>query len=110
MTVATAETLMQNSITAYFNCRRCLAECPPFMSAAEFARLNFGQTPYGLQVWCVRHNMNVYHLDLTSQPRPACVTHGVETDTPYAPDLTLACPRCGFDPASGQDHTRLDDA
>ena len=104
----TVETLMQNGITAYFHCAQCLQECPSYMSAAEFARLAVGQTPYGVQVWCVRHNLNVYHLDLTREPRPACVTHGVETDTPYAADLTLGCPRCGFDPASGEDPTRLD--
>jgi hypothetical protein len=108
--MVTAETLMQNGITAYFHCAQCLKECPTSMSAAEFARLAFGQTPYGLQAWCVRHNMNVYHLDLTSQPRPGCCTHGFATDTPYAADLNLACPRCGFDPASGQDPTRRDDA
>jgi hypothetical protein len=108
--MVTAETLMQNGITAYVHCAQCLAERPASLSPAEFARLAVGQTPYGLQVWCVRHNMNVYHLDLTSQPRPGCCTHGVETDTPYAPDLTLACPRCGFDPATGQAATRRDDA
>jgi hypothetical protein len=110
MTEEHIERLMQNGITAYFHCAQCLAECPPSMSAAEFARLAFGGTPYGLQVWCIRHNRNIYHLDLTSQPRPACVTHGVEADTPYAPDLSLACPHCGVDPASGQVPTRLDDA
>ena len=108
--MVTAETLMQNGITAYFHCSQCLAECPSYMSAAEFARLAFGQTPYGVQVWCVRHNANVYHLDLTREPRPGCVTHGEQADMPYSADLDLACPRCGFDPASGQAPTRLDDA
>ena len=108
--MVTAETLMENGITAYFHCHLCLTECPSYMSPAEFARLAFGQTPYGLQAWCVRHNMNVYHLDLTRQSRPGCVTHGEHTGTPYGEDCTLACPRCGFDPASGQPPTRLDDA
>ena len=60
----TVETLMQNGITADFHSAQCLQECPSYMSAAEFARLAVGQTPYGVQVWCIRHNMNVYHLDV----------------------------------------------
>ena len=108
--MAEAETLMLNSIAAYFHCALCLAECPSYMSAAEFARFAVGRTAYGLQIWCVRHNMNVYHLDFTRAPRPGCVTHGEQTGTPYGEDFTLACPRCGFDPASGQDPTRLDNA
>ena len=106
--MAEADTLMYNGITAYFHCAQCLQECPSYMSAAEFARLACGRTPYGLQIWCVRHNMNVYHLDLTWEPRPGAVTHGVATETPYGEDLDLACPQCGFDPASGQDPTPLD--
>jgi hypothetical protein len=99
---ATAAALMQNGIEAYIHCGRCLTERPAFMSAAEFARLAVGYTPSGIQVWCVRHNMNVYHLDLVDEAGPTCVTHGIETTVPYAPDLDLACYQCGFDPASGQ--------
>jgi hypothetical protein len=29
---------------------------------AEWARLNVGQTPNGLQIWCIRHDLNVLHL------------------------------------------------
>ena len=90
--------LMVNGITAFMQCARCLHECPPFMSAAEFARLAVGTTPYGVQVWCVRHNMNVYHLDLTSPPRPRYVSHGIETEAAFGEDLNLGCPRCGFEP------------
>jgi hypothetical protein len=50
--------------------------------------------------------MNVYHLDVVSAPHPVKVTHGERTETPFGADFTLACPRCGFDPASGQDPTR----
>jgi hypothetical protein len=92
--------LMANQLTAFFHCAQCLAACPPDMSAAEFARLAVGRTPYGLQVWCVRHNLNVYHLDLTSATRPRCVTHGVETDVPFHDDLKLGCHRCGFNPGN----------
>jgi hypothetical protein len=50
----TAERLMQNGITAYFQCARCMQECPSYMSMAEFARFNVGSTAYGIQIWCVR--------------------------------------------------------
>ena len=100
---AKIESLMENSITGYIHCAQCLEERPHYMSAAEFARLNIGYTPYGIQVWCLRHNMNVYHLDLVHTPRPRCVTHGQQTETPYSTDLQLGCYRCGFDPASGED-------
>jgi hypothetical protein len=102
------EALMENGIDTYVHCRQCLAERPAYMSMAEFARLAFGRTPHGLQVWCLRHNMNVYHLDLAHKPRPRYMGHGIQTATPYAADLNLACYRCGFDPASDEDPTRVD--
>jgi hypothetical protein len=89
--------LMANGIGAYLHCALCLGECPPSQSPAEFARLSFGSTPYGLQVWCVRHNVNVYHLDLTT-PRPRCVTHALKPAGPFSEQLNLGCPRCGFEP------------
>jgi hypothetical protein len=92
--------LMVNSMAEFLHCARCLAACPPELSAAEFARLAVGRTPYGLQVWCIRHNANVYHLDLTSTPRPRFVSHALEPETPFADDLTLGCLRCGFDPGA----------
>jgi hypothetical protein len=85
------------------HCAQCLAEKPEWISAAEYARLAVGPTSYGVQVWCLRHNMNVYHLDLTRLPRPGMVTHGRATETPYSADLRLSCYRCGFDPQSGEE-------
>lgn len=35
-------------------------------SMQEMARLVVGRTKTGLQVWCVRHDMNVVDIDLSS--------------------------------------------
>ena len=72
----------------------------PFLcySHPEFARLAVGRTPYGLQIWCVRHNLNVYHLDLVGAPRPRAMAYSLPTEEPFADNLDLGCPRCGFDP------------
>jgi hypothetical protein len=28
----------------------------------EYARVNVGITPHGIQVWCVRHNIEICHI------------------------------------------------
>lgn len=54
-----------NEIEMFFNCARCLGEMPDDVSAAEWARLNVGWTDNGIQVWCVRHDLNVINLTLS---------------------------------------------
>lgn len=51
----------KEQIVSYAHCRQCFAELPDGMSMEEWARLSVGLTPLGLQVWCVRHGMNVVH-------------------------------------------------
>ena len=51
-------------ITSYMHCSLCLQEKPEDVSPAEWARLNVGMTPKGIQVWCVRHDSNVDHMQL----------------------------------------------
>jgi hypothetical protein len=51
-------------ISAYLNCSRCLVELPIGMSPREFKRLDVGLTRDGIQVWCVRHNVNVSRMEL----------------------------------------------
>jgi hypothetical protein len=59
------------SIEMYLHCRRCLGELPDGESPESWARLSVGLTPIGLQVWCVRHDINVFHLDFEGQNHPA---------------------------------------
>jgi len=56
---------MTQRIFMYMHCRRCLESMPAGQSAETWARLNAGWTKEGFQVWCVRHNVNVFdgHLD-----------------------------------------------
>jgi hypothetical protein len=61
-------------IGAYFQCALCVQEKPPDQSPKEWARFNVGWTKLGLQVWCVRHECNVIHIDFEGQKHPADTT------------------------------------
>lgn len=50
-------------IMTYFNCKGCVASKPAGQSMREWARLNVGWTPHGFQVWCVRCDKNIIHVD-----------------------------------------------
>ena len=55
-----------NNIFIYQHCAQCSVEQPDGYSMAEWARLSVGITERGLQVWCERHNLNVFELDFTN--------------------------------------------
>jgi hypothetical protein len=58
---------MRNKIKSYMHCRLCMFELPEDASMRDWARLDVGMTPNGLQVWCVRHDVNVGALDFRGQ-------------------------------------------
>lgn len=60
-----------NGIATFFHCSRCIDEKPNGQSPQEWARLSIGFTKEGLQVWCVRHDMNVAHVHFEGQQHPA---------------------------------------
>ena len=60
-----------NEIVSFFHCRECLKERPHDVAPREWAHLEIGWTPLGFQVWCVRHDMNVIHVDFEGQKHPA---------------------------------------
>lgn len=67
-----ARTIPQtNEIANFFHCRECLKEKPHGVSPRDWARLEIGWTLLGFQVWCVRHDMNVIHVDFEGQKHPA---------------------------------------
>lgn len=68
-------------IVAFFHCGKCLAEKPDNTSPREWAALEVGWTPIGLQVWRKRHEVNVCHVDFQGQKHPANV--GAEGDVSY---------------------------
>lgn len=60
-----------NQIGMYTHCSLCLQEKPAHKSPQEWARLEVGTTPRGIQVWCSRHNCNVLNIDFEGQKHPA---------------------------------------
>jgi len=68
---------MENEITTFFHCRKCLEEIQASAaqvsafgvrpSPREYAQLEVGYTKVGVQVWCKRHEINVLNLDFNGQ-------------------------------------------
>lgn len=61
-------------IVAYLHCARCLEERPPGKSPSEWASLEAGWTPRGIQVRCKRHSLNVVHIDFEGAQHPGNTT------------------------------------
>jgi hypothetical protein len=59
--------MIKNYIDMYMHCPHCLDEQPHDVTARDWARLNIGMTKEGMQVWCVRHDMNVMAFDFLGQ-------------------------------------------
>lgn len=60
-----------NCIHTFFHCGKCSILRPPDQSMREWAQLEIGFTPLGLQVWCKRCECNVVHVDFEGQKHPA---------------------------------------
>jgi hypothetical protein len=60
-----------NEIISFFHCGNCLKDLPAGMSLREWASLEAGFTPLGVQVWCKRCEANIVHIDFESQQHPA---------------------------------------
>lgn len=70
----------EEQIHTFFHCAKCIGELPVGTSPKEFSRIEAGYTDRGIQVWCVRHNMNIVHIDLGQdhigkQPQCAHTSH-----------------------------------
>ena len=60
-----------NEIKMYLHCSQCLESIPDGESPRSWAQLEIGMTPLGFQVWCKRHECNVFHMDLQGNKFPA---------------------------------------
>lgn len=49
------------------------------VSPGDFQRLEVGSTPYGIQVWCRRHDVNVLHADFEGRKITANMTRAAGT-------------------------------
>lgn len=67
----------QNCIGHYIHCTLCIEELPAGESPESWARLSVGFTLHGMQVWCVRHNVNVVHIDFEGSKHKANTTREV---------------------------------
>jgi len=59
----------KNVIGMYLHCSKCIDEIREkrIDSPRDYQRIQIGWTKPGLQVWCVRHNMEVAHFDFLGQ-------------------------------------------
>lgn len=58
-------------ILGFCHCRMCVQEKAPDVSMAEYAALEVGMTEHGIQVWCLRHQVNVIHVSFDGKQLPA---------------------------------------
>jgi len=72
----------EDQIFAFIQCGLCVEELlaaeGPEVSPRDYARLEAGWTPRGLQIRCVRHECNVLNIDFEGCQHPADVTRKVE--------------------------------
>ena len=59
--------MMSNQITMFFHCAECLEEKPSGVAPRDWVKVEVGWTEQGIQVWCIRHELNVVHLDFLGQ-------------------------------------------
>lgn len=52
-----------SQIKLFFHCANCAKDKPDDMSPREWARMECGWTKEGFQVWCLRCDHNVVHVD-----------------------------------------------
>lgn len=61
----------RNCINLYFHCAECLKEVPEGVAPKEYQKIQAGSTDRGVQVWCLRHDLNIIHIDFEGQVHPA---------------------------------------
>ena len=64
----------KNKIEMFLHCGLCMKEKPDYISPREFAKLEIGWTVEGIQVWCVRHDCNIVHINFEGRQYPANIT------------------------------------
>lgn len=62
--------LAPDHIEQFITCSACYQEMPGNVAPAEWARLNVGFTETGIQIWCVRHQLNVADINVGEDMRP----------------------------------------
>ena len=79
---------VDNYIYRYIHCGRCLDDIPKGMSPRDYVNNEVGILPNGdIQVWCIRHEMNVVIFDIENHEMYVNVDE-------YEPEC---CPDCNED-------------
>lgn len=72
-----------NEMQSFFHCGMCFAEWQSGeatkamghpTSMREYAQIEVGNTPRGIQIWCKRHEVNIAHIDFEGYQHPANVS------------------------------------
>jgi hypothetical protein len=79
----TEKKLNENNIETFYHCKSCVEElknangsvenlsmidpASKGESHASYARFEVGWTKQGFQVWCIRHDVNVIHINFVGQ-------------------------------------------
>ena len=58
---------MSNDIEMFWHCKNCSGDMPPETSPKLWSRLEAGWTVKGMQVRCIRCDMNIMNIDLRGQ-------------------------------------------
>jgi len=74
----------ENCIVMHTHCGLCLESVPDGVSPQEWRRVEVGWTRKGLQVWCLRHDCNIMHIDFDGVRHRADCTRK-ESDERHAP-------------------------
>ena len=72
--VSKLRTPVPNEIELFFQCAECLKDRPEGMSPQDYQYSSTGWTEKGLQVWCIRHEINIVHIDFEGHVHPAVTT------------------------------------
>ena len=68
----------ENNIQMYLHCSKCIKkwkeEDVGEISPQDYQKIQIGWTKEGIQVWCVRHDCNILHVDFEGTKHPADTT------------------------------------
>jgi hypothetical protein len=62
--------LEPHAILRFTYCRQCMKDLEHInrvkapQSIRDYSKLECGWTEFGFQLWCIRHNKNILHIDL----------------------------------------------
>ncbi|MEE8538559.1 MAG: hypothetical protein V3S54_01995 [Woeseiaceae bacterium] len=63
--------MREPKICTHIHCAMCCEEVPAGESMQDYNWREIGFTDKGIQVWCLRHNCNILHLDFDGQKMAA---------------------------------------